>query len=92
MVLDQAVSVVLGQVDILTWMRVSSSGVPESRSLGADGLLTVSIAEGTLTSEMIELPIDTPDSGPRAESRVRGRTLGGRCSTRRKSGGYGYQQ
>jgi hypothetical protein len=49
------------RTELDAWMRVSSSGVPESRSLGADGLLTVSIADGTLTSEMIEPPIDTPD-------------------------------
>jgi hypothetical protein len=49
------------RTELDAWMRVSSSGVPESRSLSADGLLTVSIADGTLTSEMIEPPIDTPD-------------------------------
>ena len=63
MVTQEPMSLTLEGVrtELDAWMRVSSSGVPESRSLGADGLLTVSIADGTLTSEMIEPPIDTPD-------------------------------
>ncbi|GIU54301.1 hypothetical protein NicSoilC12_00500 [Arthrobacter sp. NicSoilC12] len=47
------------RTELDAWMRVSTSGVPEARSLGTDGLLTVSVTDGKLISEMIEAPSDT---------------------------------
>ncbi|MFF2841381.1 hypothetical protein [Paenarthrobacter sp. NPDC057981] len=60
-VTEEPMSLTLAGVrtELDVWMRVSSSGVPESRSLSADGLLTVTVTDGILTSEMIEPPIET---------------------------------
>lgn len=47
------------RTELDAWMRVSTSGLPEARSLSATGLLTVSVNDGKLISEMIEPPGNT---------------------------------
>lgn len=69
-VVEEPMSLTLEGTDIEldAWMRTVNSGIPDTHSLDEDGNLIVSIAEGTLISEMIEPPSDANaalDAGPK---------------------------